>query len=62
MGAKLSRLVHRMLRYGQEYVDQGAALHETKYRHQQIQYLQKKAAQNGYTLVPTPKPGLRQTL
>jgi len=62
MGARLSRLVYRMLKYGQEYVDKGAALYEERYRQQQIQYLQKKAAQNGFTLVPAPKSVLRNTL
>jgi transposase len=51
MGAKLARLVYRMLKYGQEYVDKGTALYEEKYRQQQVRLLAKKAAQHGYTLV-----------
>jgi len=56
MAAKQARLVYRMLKYGQEYVDQGAAIYEEKYREQQIDFLQKKAAQNGLALVPVPTP------
>jgi transposase len=52
MAAKLARLVYRMLRYGQEYVDKGTALYEERYRQQQISYLSKKAAQHGFELVP----------
>jgi transposase len=39
MGAKLARLVYRMLKFGQEYVDQGAMQYEARYREQQIQLL-----------------------
>ena len=56
MGAKLARLVYRMLKYGQEYVDRGTALYEEKYRQQQIKLLAKKAAQHGFTLVLAENP------
>jgi len=56
MGAKLARLVYRMLKYGQEYVDKGTEHYNTRYREQQIKLLQKKAAQHGFTLVPQPLP------
>jgi transposase len=56
MGAKLARLVYRMLRYGQEYVDKGSAQYQAKYHEQQIRQLKKKAAQHGFTLVSTPDP------
>jgi transposase len=56
MAAKLGRLVYRMLRYGQEYVDRGTTLYEQKYRQQQIHHLGKKAAQHGFALVPVLKP------
>ncbi len=52
MAAKLARLIYRMLRYGQEYVDKGTAQYEQKYRQQQIKLLAKKAAQHGFALVP----------
>jgi len=44
---RLARLVYRMLKYGQRYVDKGAEYYEQRYRNQQIQFLQKKAAQLG---------------
>jgi Transposase IS116/IS110/IS902 family./Transposase. len=56
MGAKLARLVYRMLKYGQQYVDKGTALYEENHRQQQIRLLTKKAAQHGFTLVPSTNP------
>jgi transposase len=50
MAAKLARLIYRMLRFGQHYVDKGTELYEQKYRQQQIQWLAKKAAQHGLLL------------
>ncbi|HLB90057.1 MAG TPA: IS110 family transposase [Terriglobales bacterium] len=47
MAHRLARLVYRMLKYGQQYVDKGAAYYEQRNRHQQIQFLRKKAAQFG---------------
>jgi transposase len=55
MAAKLARLIYRMLRYGQEYVDQGTAHYEQKYRQQQIQFLAKKATQYGFALIEVGK-------
>jgi len=52
MAAKLARLIYRMMKYGQEYVDQGTAHYEHKHREQQIKLLAKKAAQHGFALVP----------
>jgi len=56
MAAKQARLVYRMLKYGQEYVDQGTAQYEEKYRQQKIKLLVKQAAQQGFGLVPLPNP------
>jgi transposase len=56
MAAKLARLIYRMLRYGQEYVDRGTAHYEERYRQQQIQLLARKAAQHGFALVEIAKP------
>jgi transposase len=39
MAHKLARLVYRMLKFGQAYVDKGMEHYEAKYRHQQIKYL-----------------------
>lgn len=54
MAAKLARLVYRMLKYGQEYVDRGTTHYEEKYREQQVKFLAKKAAQHGFALVALP--------
>jgi transposase len=56
MAAKLARLIYRMLRYGQEYVDRGTAHYEERHRQQQIQFLARKAALHGFALVPAGKP------
>ncbi len=47
MAHRLARLVYRMLKYGQQYVDKGTEYYEQRYRQQQIQFLQKKAAKLG---------------
>jgi hypothetical protein len=43
----MRRLVYRMLKYGQQYVDREGAYYEERNRQQQIQFLRKKAAQLG---------------
>ncbi len=50
--AKVACLIYRMLRCGQQYVDRGTALNEEKYRVQQVQVLEKKAAQLEFVLRP----------
>jgi len=52
MAAKQARLVYRMLKYGQEYVDKGTVQYEEKYRLQKIKMIAKQAAQQGFALVP----------
>lgn len=47
MAHLLARLVYRMLKYGQQYVDKGAEYYERRSRQQQIEFLRKKAAQLG---------------
>jgi transposase len=47
MAHRLARLVYRMLKYGQEYVDKGADYYEQRNRQQQIDFVRKKAAQLG---------------
>jgi transposase len=47
MAHRLARLVYRMLKYGQQYVDKGAEYYERRNRQQQIEFLQKKAAKLG---------------
>jgi transposase len=51
MAAKLARLVYRLLKYGEAYVDKGREFYEHKYRDQQIRMLSKKAAGLGMQLV-----------
>lgn len=51
MAHRLARLVYRMLKFGQEYVDKGTQYYEDRYRQQQIQFLQKKAAKLGLQIV-----------
>jgi transposase len=47
MAHRLARLVYRMLKYGQQYVDKGTEYYENRYRQQQIHLLQKNAAKLG---------------
>ena len=47
MAHRLARLVYRMLKYGQAYVDQGTQYYEERFRQQQIQLLRKRAAKLG---------------
>ena len=47
MAHRLARLVYRMLKYGQRYVDKGAEYYEQRYRNQQTPLLTKKAAKLG---------------
>jgi transposase len=43
----LAILFYRMLKFGQGYLDRGTEFYEQRQRGQQLQYLQKKAAQLG---------------
>ncbi|HYK49603.1 MAG TPA: IS110 family transposase [Terriglobales bacterium] len=52
MAHRLARLVYRMLKYGQQYVDKGALYYEQRNRQQQIEFLRKKAAQLGLRVTP----------
>lgn len=49
---KLAHLIFRMLRYGQDYVDQGAAAYEARFHQQRLRHLTQTAHQLGYKLVP----------
>jgi transposase len=55
MAHRLARLVYRMLKYGQGYVDRGADYYEHRYRRQQIEFLRKKAANLGFQITPAHK-------
>jgi transposase len=49
---KLATLIYRLLRWGQPYVDQGAAAYENRYLQQRIKSLTAKAKELGYELTP----------
>jgi len=53
MAHTLPRLVYRMLKYGQDYVDKGMAFYEQRYQHQQINWIQKKAKELGLLVTAT---------
>jgi len=50
---KLATLIYRLLRWGQPYVDQGAAACEKRYQEARIKSLTAKAKDLGYQLTPT---------
>ena len=54
MAAKLARLIYRMLRYGMQYIDQGAEFYQEQHRQLQIKYLKRKAAQLGFQIIGAP--------
>ena len=54
MAHTLARLVYRMLRYGDQYVDKGMQFYEEKYRQHQILSIQKKAKDLGLAITLTP--------
>jgi len=59
---KIATLFYRMLRYGQDYVDQGAAAYEARFAHKRLQAIISSAHQLGYQLIPlaelTPSEGV----
>ena len=54
MAHRLARLVYRMLKYGQGYVDKGTEYYEERFRQQQIQLLRRKAAKLGLQVAELP--------
>jgi transposase len=52
MAHKLARLVYRMLRYGQQYVDKGMQHYEERFRRQRMRWLEKQAKDLNLQLVP----------
>jgi hypothetical protein len=51
MGNKLARIVYRMLKYKEKYIDKGREFYEKKYRQHQIRMLQKTAKGMGLKLI-----------
>ncbi len=52
MANKLARIFYRMLKYGQDYVDQGMEYYESRFREQQLKWLQKQAKMLNMQIVP----------
>jgi transposase len=48
----MARVVYRMLKYKIEYEPLSVAEYEKRYREQQLNYLEKKAAKLGFQLAP----------
>ena len=51
MANKLARIIYRMFKDGESYVDKGQQLYEEKYRRQQILMLTRKASELGLAVV-----------
>lgn len=56
MAHQLARLFYRMVKYGTEYVDQGTAAYEARFREQQLKWLTRKAAELRFCLTPIQPP------
>ena len=56
MAAKLARLVYRTLRYGMQFVDQGAQFYDEQHRKLQIGHLKWKASRLGFQIIEAPAP------
>jgi transposase len=56
MAHTLARLVYRMLKYGQDYVDKGMEFYQQRYQQQQINWMQKKAKDLGLVITLTAAP------
>jgi transposase len=54
---KLALLIYRMLKYGQDYVDEGAQVYEERLKHRRIHSLQQNAKSLGYKLIPIAEAG-----
>ena len=50
---KLAIYIYRMLRFGQDYVDEGAQAYEQRFQQQRLASMRTVAKQMGYELVPT---------
>jgi transposase len=50
---KLATLIYCLLRWGQQYVDEGAQAYEKRYQESRIKSLTTRAKELGYQLTPT---------
>ena len=57
MARTLAKLVFRMLRYGQSYVDIGMQAYEEQFNHRRLRHIQNSARELGYQLQPLAKTG-----
>lgn len=55
LARRLATLIYRMLRYGQDYVDQGVEAYEEQFKKKRIQNMISAAKQMGYELKPIPE-------
>jgi len=53
---KIATLFYRMLRFGQDYLDEGAAAYEARFALRRLQAITTSAHQLGYRLVPLLEP------
>jgi hypothetical protein len=53
MANRLARIVYRMLKYAENYIDNGREFYEQKYRQQQSHMLTKTAMELGLQLIQT---------
>jgi transposase len=54
MARKLAVLIYRMLRYGQDYIDEGLAAYEERFKQRRLQNIRNTARQMGYQITPIP--------
>ncbi len=59
MAHTLARLVYRMLKYGQDYVDKGMEFYQQRYQQQQIKWMQRKAKDLGLVITLTAAPAAK---
>ena len=59
MAHTLARLVYRILKYGQDYVDKGMEFYQQRYQKQQINWMQKKAKDLGLVITLTAAPAAK---
>jgi transposase len=52
MARRLATLIYRMLRYGQDYVDQGAEAYEEQFKQRRLNAIRTTARQMGYEIKP----------
>ena len=53
---RLAVLIYRMLRYGQDYVDEGEAAYEERFRERRVHGIEQAAKRLGYKLQPLNEP------